>query len=107
MAAERLGARVPGRERVLWSGVGEGGVDGEVVVGGGDGAADAATASADDGGGEEVASARMAAICKLGHSDGGALHIWCSSLESYTLPAFPCAPTAGACDRSSSRGVLL
>lgn len=60
MAAERLDARVPGRERVPWSGEGGVGVGGAGVVGGGGGGA-AATAFADGGGGEEVASERMAA----------------------------------------------
>lgn len=56
VAAERLGARVPGRERVLWSAGGGGGVGGVGVGGGG-----AAAAFADDGGDEEAAFERMAA----------------------------------------------
>lgn len=56
VAAERLGARVPGRKRVLWSAVGGGGVGGVGVGGGG-----AAAAFVDDGGDEEAAFEGMAA----------------------------------------------
>lgn len=59
MAAEHLGARVPGREQVLWIGEGGGG-GGGVGVGGGGAVAAAGTAFGDDVGDEEVVFEQMA-----------------------------------------------